>query len=609
VQISIKTCYVPVFGRREVEFLLSDQMGWEFDKFFRELLIYVKTYYHKKVHGAIYQYLRVFMHQIEFKVLIRYAAAFLFTILTQNALCEQIAPPRLQIVVPMKNSRVNRSDDLAVSNINSCKKFTKHLLKNAGLQSTGPFVAASCTKSVAAIPPKTKGSEVIRFDWQLVFKVQRRGGEGFIKANLKYVNGSESIDVGNFEIASSLSLEDVFASAKLAPIIAQRIALMMPFQSIVLVKNGIKKVADLDLSSFRYDSRADKAVGQDPVIKAFLIRTESGLFKVDLLGTLKRRDSQGDINASKSKKIPTGQVNDVSRSSSTGPTWEFDSKALDFEAEKIQNEFEKIPPRFFVIGYAENKDKLIVKIENHFVSTQDQLAKNRSKNALDVLGRSFLVGTRFGYPILGGQTPFAKSYILGLFLEMRSGFLDGFRFSYDWIPKREVQIDTRTITGSLSVLQLGYAFDLHLDSILLTSIDAMPRIGVTNLSVVEDQILEDNSVQTSKFIQQRAPTFGLEVGLEKQLPLFLLRLWGYASRSTGFTSVDKKYRTTSTKLGLNNYLQVTDFGGVKMALYGFSAWESTTITVTASEDELAEDAALGVSLSNFYLGVGLTLTN
>jgi len=145
--------------------------------------------------------------------------------------------------------------------------------------------------------------------------------------------------------------------------------------------------------------------------------------------------------------------------------------------------------------------------------------------------------------------------------------------------------------------------------LLFNWFDFTPKIGITNMLVKEKPV--DSSISTGyEFELHRAPTLGAEIGVEKRTPYFLVRLWVYSTYSLGVVKLDRKYKSSSIRVGADLYRDLYSLGSTKIALLGFTAADSTNISrrTTSAELEANPETVTGISYKSFFVGTGLTLT-
>ena len=116
-----------------------------------------------------------------------------------------------------------------------------------------------------------------------------------------------------------------------------------------------------------------------------------------------------------------------------------------------------------VKGRHSKQDDLIAKLE-------DQSRGYGLASIFDDLFSAFsssFGGVRYGFPLLPSETAIGQSTMFGSFLEMRSGFLEGFRIYYDMAPETVILNNQgREESFSWSRPSIGWAFELGVPSFL-----------------------------------------------------------------------------------------------------------------------------------------------
>jgi hypothetical protein len=87
-------------------------------------------------------------------------------------------------------------------------------------------------------------------------------------------------------------------------------------------------------------------------------------------------------------------------------------------------------------------------------------------------------------------------------------------------------------------------------------------------------------------------------------------MWTYASYSLGVIQLDKNYKSTSVRVGLDLYRDLFALGSIKVALLGFAAGDSTGFSKSATAAQLEEnpETVTAVNYKSLFAGAGLTLT-
>ena len=103
---------------------------------------------------------------------------------------------------------------------------------------------------------------------------------------------------------------------------------------------------------------------------------------------------------------------------------------------------------------------------------------------------------------------------------------------------------------------------------------------------------------------------GVEIGLEKRTNAFLVRLWGYGSYSLGVLPIDKEYKSTTLRGGIDVYKELIDWKAVKLAVLLFTTMDRNQYTRLLSDEELANNPNMTteVKYGSLLAGGGITLT-
>ena len=219
------------------------------------------------------------------------------------------------------------------------------------------------------------------------------------------------------------------------------------------------------------------------------------------------------------------------------------------------------------------------------------------------------MGARYGLPLQNSKGVLASAKMLGVFGEFRGGILSGLRLNYDEIPTQVAKTEDGRDEFSWSRFQLGYGFGFRFPYLMMNWIDISPKLGATNF-FLKHTPESGAGIDGYDFRLQRAPTIGLEIGIEKRTNLFLLRLWGYGSYSVGILPIDKKYKSSSLRSGIDIYRELFDWKATKLAILIFSSLDQSQYTRMTSEEELTSNPNLTteVKFGSLFGGGGITLT-
>ena len=443
-----------------------------------------------------------------------------------------------------------------------CASFGKLLVNNRGLWGTGPFRKFRCALDDGSTQP-------IPRSWTLKIS----GDSNQKKFEIFFIDGS-----GVATLQSDLTLETeltpivLLGVKRTRSIIGAHLSLGLPFRSIVrqaaISHEGVIKLAG--------DKLSDLPPPEFP-LRIFALNRSKGLWLPVVFGSA---EFDNDDPAALQYKI---NVTDPARLAALRSK----SKRAIFYLQQSE-------------GRDEERERLNAAIKSDLGGFLKKFLS---------IARAVYLGGRFGQPLGKATGVLSKASTVGVFGEFRAGLLQGVKFNYDLIPEVKASTDSTTQKFKWSRIQLGYGFGRRFNNILFNWIDLTPKLGVTSLEFVQggSDVTGDLGFN---FTLQRAPTLGAELGIEKRTPYFLARLWSYGSYSVGMLQVDKKYRSTSIRVGFDVYRDLFSMGSVKLALLGFGASDATVFSRTASDTELEKDPNLVTNLKyqSIYGGGGLTLT-
>lgn len=425
-----------------------------------------------------------------------------------------------------------------------CEKFAKHLLKNAGYWGTGPFMATNCSP-----PTKSKSQWVLQIrveKSEVIFEISFRGEKLMTAAMLTLTTSKSPLTLMN--------------DRQMGPLIAFYLATDLPMRSLV----SKSKFASGQTVTGRAFTPPIRAAQPPKQLAFFDMSYERGSWRPHVMAVAKLKSATAtDV---------TWQVSDVS---------------------------EKPTKKVSFVQQIDDRKPLLAAIK-----AQIETFSSRFKFAPV---RAGYIGMRYGIPITSGAGPFKVASTYGLLGEFRSGFLSGVRISYDAVPKSVVQTETGVESYESSRLQLGYSFGTTLPTPLINWIDVTPRIGVTNLeySLVPADLDLESEVA---FTLRRAPTTGLELGLETRGHSFLIRAWAYGSYSIGILAYDKQFSSRMVRLGLDLYRDVFSLGPMRFGVLGFTSYEDTSVARKIVEDDPDVAVIETIGFSVIYAGAGLTLS-
>ncbi len=450
----------------------------------------------------------------------------------------------------------------SVNFVDVCASFGKLLVNNRGLWGTGPFRKFRCALDDGSLAP-------IPRSWMLKIT----GDSSQKKFEVFFIDGS-----GVATLQSDLTLETeltpivLLGVKRTRSIIGAYLSLGLPFRSIVrqaaVSHEGVIKLP------------GEKLVDLPPpeaALRIFSLNRSKGLWIPVVVGSAEFDD---DDPAALQYKV---SISDPARLASLRS---------------------KSKGAIFYLQQSEGRDDERERLSSAIKSDLGGFLKKFLS-----IARAVYLGGRFGQPLGKSKGVLAKAATAGVFGEFRAGLLQGVKFNYDLIPEVKSVSNSTSQKFKWSRVQLGYGFGRRFNTFLFNWIDLTPKLGVTNLEFVQGASDLTGDLGFN-FKLQRAPTLGAEVGIEKRTPYFLARLWTYGSYSVGMLQVDKKYRSTSIRVGFDVYRDLFSLGPIKIALLGFGAGDATTFTRSVSDAELEQDPNLVTNLKyqSIYGGGGLTLT-
>lgn len=441
-----------------------------------------------------------------------------------------------------------------------CSRMGELFTKNQGLWGTGPFQTFSCA---------TKRSQRMRDNqWKMTILANK----GSLILKIHYFDPSRHRDVilSRYTIEAHLSPLQILDDSRYLPMISAYLSFKLPFRSSVS-EDYVKQDSELQLPG--------KILSDLPPI-----RSDISFF------TLSRQNNRWKIyKYAKGKQTAAEDAE---------PTWRI-SRLPDA----------KNPPKnTFSTGYLlihHDKDRKKT-LENLDETLKKEIANQLNRLLASV--RSAYVGARFGVPVGSGEGVYAESPLIGILGEFRGGILDGFRVYYDFRPKKQVKTAEYTESFGMARLQLGYGFGQSINSSIINWYDVMPKIGATTLEL-EVLVNQDVSPETYRFKLTRAPTIGLEIGVEKRADTMTARMWVYGNYSLGVSALEKNSSTSSFRLGLDLYKDLFSFVSIKIAINAFTALETTTFKMKSPSTSSSDVRSIeSISYNSLFAGAGLALS-
>ena len=445
---------------------------------------------------------------------------------------------------------------------NVCMEFAKFFTNNRGLWGTGPFREVVCSPDGAAVPKSPRS-------WRLEIS----GDSANKKFDMFFIDA-----LGASQLESTLSLETELTPTALLSVkrtramIAAVLTLGMPFRSIVK-KSAINQDSTFKLQGFQL---ADLPPPETS-LQIFSLNRTRGLWFPKVVGTA---EINQDVRVPLSYKV-----------SLFDPTVGGSGRG-------------KLAKGIYYLQQSENRDEERSRVESALKQDLGGFLKK-----LVTFARAVYIGGRYGQPLGRSKGVLSQAATVGVFGEFRGGLFQGIKFNYDAIPLQETVIESAEQKFSWSRIQLGYGFGRRFNNILFNWIDLTPKIGVTSMEYSQGG--SDLSGDLGfEFKLQKAPTLGAEIGIEKRTPYFLARLWSSGSYSVGILQKDKKYKSSSVRVGFDVYRDLFALGSIKVALLGFGAGDASTFTRSVTDAEIQADPNMVTNLKyqSVYAGGGLTLT-
>ena len=443
-----------------------------------------------------------------------------------------------------------------------CSEFAKFLVNNRGLWGSGPFRKVTCFPDGSSVPKSPRS-------WRL----EITGDSTKKKFDMFFVDAS-----GAAQVESTLTLETELTPTALLSVkrtramIAAVLTLGLPFRSIIK-KSAVGQDSTFKLQGFQLPDLPPPETS----LQIFSLNRTRGIWLPKVVGTA---EVNQDAGAPLSYKVSL-----------------FDpASGVGFRG--------KPQGGIFYLQQSENRDEERSRVE---AALKQDLGGFLKK--LIGFARAVYIGGRYGQPLGRSKGVLAQAGTLGVFGEFRGGLFQGVKFNYDAIPLQTTMIESTEQKFSWSRVQLGYGFGRRFNNILFNWIDLTPKIGVTSMEYSQgaSDLTGDLGFE---FKLQKAPTLGAEIGIEKRTPFFLARLWSAGSYSVGILQKDKKYKSSSVRVGFDVYRDLFALGSIKVALLGFGAGDASTFTRSASDAELEADPNIVTNLKyqSVYAGAGLTLT-
>lgn len=453
----------------------------------------------------------------------------------------------------------------------ACESFSVYMTRNRGLWASGPYAKSVCKVHVNGKELNSTGRNESSSEpaWRLI--ITSREEIKTFQIFFQSAKGTESLEA-SYEFSTEIPIQILLEKHEFAQLISAYLSNSIP------IRTAITGAKIIDNNSIVIKARGKSTLQlESHTAEIFQIRKSGNIWITKLIGSAEIKRKTGNRTQIKILRTETDPVDEaplVKRSS------------------------------VYFLQQINDREANLKRIDD---ALRTRMGTFFSK-FLDI-GRSAYVGMRYGIPAKKGRGVLANTNLLGIFGEFRGGILSGLRINYDSIPTQKLVTTESTDEFSWSRFQLGYGFGMRFNNPLINWIDFSPKLGVTNL-LLRSTAAPDALTEGYEFHLQRAPTVGLEVGIEKRTNEFLLRLWGYGSYSLGVLPIDKEFKSTSLRAGIDIYREVADWRSIKLAVLVFSAIDRNNYTRLISTEELAENpnTTTEVTFGSLFAGGGVTLT-
>ena len=217
------------------------------------------------------------------------------------------------------------------------------------------------------------------------------------------------------------------------------------------------------------------------------------------------------------------------------------------------------------------------------------------------------LGTRYGFPVSKEVQLLGKSPFLGLFVEIRSGILENFRFYRDESIRDENVVDDITYWFSWKKFQLSWTFDYPMNLLatdILANLEITPKIGLFDIDSKLPVYFQGPGIYFPKeFKFTNIPNLGIDVGIEVTTAWLLYRPW-IGTDISFLLEADKDISISSKRLGVDLYYGKTlNVGFIEVIFSAFGFIENLSI-----EDHRKDELSVNVDKIVYnlsYIGLGL----
>jgi hypothetical protein len=137
-------------------------------------------------------------------------------------------------------------------------------------------------------------------------------------------------------------------------------------------------------------------------------------------------------------------------------------------------------------------------------------------------------GIRYGVPIASGNDLLSKANIIQILVEIRGGPVEGLRAYIDLVPEVKSETDDIETLINWTRYVLGWSFGYDVSDAtggLVNTLDFAPKLGVWSFDAQLAVPLASGESAKQSLKLDNAISTGIEIGVEKQYDLSLVRLW------------------------------------------------------------------------------------
>lgn len=272
-------------------------------------------------------------------------------------------------------------------------------------------------------------------------------------------------------------------------------------------------------------------------------------------------------------------------------------------AELTPNKIAALPP-----AALKKIDPIVVEKKANEISFLDSLEPGMDNlfSGMKKKSAARVVGLRFGYPLVSGNTLAAKIKTIGFLIERRGDFLKGLRYAYDFSPRSSADNQGTQESFSYARHSLGWAFEIPINY-FFNQIHIIPRLGSYKVESEFAVPISDLAVRKQTFRIKNGLAIGWEFDVEKAAYFSILRLWlaqDVSGQALGLTKGDS---VSSLKTGLDASFKGAGFNllgaDVATSYTAFLARDSINLS---GENEINGKFVVAFEVPMAGLGIGLT---